>query len=81
MVRAAYDFNKNFGRADNPQLERASFDLLFRFTGLKGDLGAQLIGQDISNLPNNYKLTIEGEQKWFGQLKQSNCLPIIFKLG
>ena len=54
MVRAAYDFNKNFGRADNPQLERASFDLLFRFTGLKGDLGAQLIGQDISNLPNNW---------------------------
>ena len=39
MVRNEYDFNRNFGRAENPPggenplVDRAGFDLLFSFTG------------------------------------------------
>ncbi len=33
MVRGNYDWNKNFGRSDNFQLDRATFELMFLFTG------------------------------------------------
>ncbi len=52
MVRAFYDFNMNFGRGDTPLINNAPFNLLFQFTGLKGDLGKSLGSQD--NLPNHW---------------------------
>lgn len=33
MARASYDWNRNFGRGDDPILDRSDFNLLFRFTG------------------------------------------------
>lgn len=39
MVRGAYDHNRFFGRGDNPILQRAPFDELFRFTGGGGMRG------------------------------------------
>ncbi len=33
MVRAAYDYNRNFGRGDAPLIPNAPFNLLFAFTG------------------------------------------------
>lgn len=33
MVRGNYDWNENFGRGDDVQLERATFALMFLFTG------------------------------------------------
>ena len=61
MVRNTYDFNLNFGREEggNPALlERASFELLFRFTG-KGTIdpstGQVLDPGFVENkLPNNW---------------------------
>ena len=33
MVRGEYDWNKNFGRGDEPLVDRAGFELMFLFTG------------------------------------------------
>lgn len=39
MARESYDWNRVFGRGPNPILDRASFDLLFQFTGAGGMRG------------------------------------------
>jgi hypothetical protein len=56
MVRAAYDYNRNFtDRRDEPEaLTDATFELLFSFTG-KGDLGGRPPGPGPSDtLPFNW---------------------------
>jgi hypothetical protein len=48
MVRAAYDYNKNFGRGDNAIIDNAPLDLLFGFTGGGGNIA------DEKRLPKNW---------------------------
>ena len=48
MVRAFYDYNKNFGRPGNGPRENATLELLFEFTGGGGRLDAK------KKLPKNW---------------------------
>lgn len=48
MVRSAYDFNVNFNTSGGPGTIPATFDLLFTFTALSGELG------DFATLPENW---------------------------
>lgn len=48
MVRANYDYNKNFGRGDNSFIDNAPLDLLFGFTGGGGNIA------DDKRLPKNW---------------------------
>lgn len=50
MVRNQYDFNINFGRGASPLLSRATFDLLFEFTG-RGAVNSDRFNE---NLPQNW---------------------------
>lgn len=53
MVRAEYDWNRNFGRPADGGNRRASFRELFSFTG--GDnLGQSIVGQAFEELPSNW---------------------------
>lgn len=50
MVRGDYDWNENFGRGEDFQLERASFELMFLFTGM----APQPMGGNGPRLPANW---------------------------
>ena len=53
MVRAEYDWNRNFGRPADSGNRRATFRELFSFTG--GDnLGQSIVGQAFEELPSNW---------------------------
>ena len=53
MVRAEYDWNRNFGRPAGGGNRRATFRELFSFTG--GDnLGQSIVGQAFEELPSNW---------------------------
>lgn len=52
MVRAAYDFNENFGRGER-LLPTAPFDQIFRFTGNAREPGEQPLGGN-EMLPGNW---------------------------
>jgi hypothetical protein len=51
MARAAYNFNLNFNRSGQPGTLPATFELLFTFTALTGELG---FGQGTDTLPDNW---------------------------
>ena len=51
MARAAYNFNLNFNQSGQPGTVPASFQLLFTFTALMGELG---FGQGTDTLPDNW---------------------------
>jgi hypothetical protein len=51
MARAAYNFNLNFNHSGQPGTFPASFELLFTFTALTGQLG---FGQGTDTLPDNW---------------------------
>ena len=48
MVRAFYDYNKNFGRDPGTFIDKASLDLLFGFTGGGGNIDGS------KKLPKNW---------------------------
>jgi hypothetical protein len=56
MVRAAYDFNLNFNKSDQPGTAPATLDRLFTFTALSGQLGEELGLQapNTDTLPENW---------------------------
>jgi hypothetical protein len=58
MVRAAYDFNLNFNKSDQPDTIPARLDLLFTFTALSGQLGGAPAGgpgfAGFDTLPENW---------------------------
>jgi hypothetical protein len=56
MVRAAYDFNLNFNKSDQPRTRPATLDFLFTFTALSGQLGEELGLQapNTDTLPENW---------------------------
>jgi hypothetical protein len=54
MVRAAYDFNLNFNRSDDPNTSPATLDLLFVFTALSGQFAEEFGAEPTETLPENW---------------------------
>jgi hypothetical protein len=54
MVRAAYDFNLNFNRSEDPGTFPATLDLLFVFTALSGQFAEEIGGEPTDTLPENW---------------------------
>jgi hypothetical protein len=55
MIRQSYNFNLNFNRSGDPGTTPATLGLLFTFTALSGQLGAELgLGTGADTLPENW---------------------------